>query len=153
MTQAYAYPRTAAEMIPVRRAEVEAHAHEVPSCEVHGPMEPRRLEGQTYEQLFCGVWYDCKDPRCGSSAIFASRDLAYQNGEPYYDGARYWKHDGVAWRQVSRAEAEEFFAPKRAEHDAVLRRMAARTGKSVESLYAGAAGDAHEDGDKPAGQS
>ena len=118
-------------------------------------MEPRRLEGQTYEQLFCGVWYGCKDPRCGNSATFASRDLAYQNGEPYYDGARYWKHDGATWRSISKAEAEEFFAAKRAEHDAVLQRMAARTGKSLKFLCADTriADDMCDDGDNPVDRS
>lgn len=47
----------------------------------HGPMVARDPAGQTREQLFCGVWYDCQHSRCRSSALIASPGLTRQLGE------------------------------------------------------------------------
>lgn len=44
-----------------------------PSSPEHGEMILRPLQHQTYEQKFCGVWYDC--PQCSSSVLFPSKDL------------------------------------------------------------------------------
>jgi len=54
---------------------------ELPKCSVkgHGQMELRRPKGkQTYEQQFCGVWYDCQYPGCHSSVLFPSKELLDQ---------------------------------------------------------------------------
>ena len=67
---------------PQRRQLREAHAAEktaaVPECATpgHGPMEPRDLTAQTYEQMWCGVWYDCTHPQCRSSVLIKSPELA-----------------------------------------------------------------------------
>ena len=48
----------------------------LPTCpkgSEHGEMILRTLQYQTYEQKFCGVWYDC--PRCSCSILFPSKDL------------------------------------------------------------------------------
>jgi hypothetical protein len=52
-----------------------------PACPAdsgHGPMELRPLSRQTYEQQWCGVWYDC--PRCYSSALLHS-PIARRNAD------------------------------------------------------------------------
>lgn len=56
------------------------HTADTPACsaEGHGPMVPRPVAGQTYEQQFCGIWYDCGQPRCRNSRLLASRELADQ---------------------------------------------------------------------------
>lgn len=41
----------------------------------HGQMELRPLKGQTYEQKYCGVWYDCMEPGCKCSALIPSQEL------------------------------------------------------------------------------
>ena len=55
----------------------------VPRCEKHGPMTLRTPAGQTKEQSWCGVWYDCAFPefRCGTSFLFESRELRAQLAE------------------------------------------------------------------------
>lgn len=123
---AYPYPRTVAEMIPARKAEVEAHA--VPACRAHGPMTLRPLKGQTYEQMFCGLHYDCAD--CRSSVLIPSRDLAHHLGEPYNDGRQWWQHDGTTWQPISDAEAEAFRQRRAAEREEYQRRAAAAARKS-----------------------
>lgn len=109
------YPRTVAEMIPARKAEVERYP--VPECSHgHGPMVLREISEarQTYEQMFCGLWYDCRDARltygsyCGS-VLYKSRDLAHQLGEPWHDGAQWWQHNSREWVKISDAEADEFW--------------------------------------------
>ena len=106
----YYYPRTVEEMIPVRRAEVANYP--VPECSHgHGPLTLRRLEGQTYEQMFCGIWYDCTAEGIGHcmGMLYKSRDLAHQLGEPWHDGAQWWQHDGREWVKISDDEAAEFW--------------------------------------------
>lgn len=109
LARGYRYPRTIAEMVPVRRAEYGAHAHEIPSCpNGHGRMKPRPLEKQSYESLFSGIWYDCASPHCRSSVTWPSRDLAYERGEPYNNGRGWEKFNGHRWVPISSAEAEAF---------------------------------------------
>ena len=45
----------------------------LPKCKVHGQMMLRPLKHQTYEQKWCGVWYDC--PECANSTLFPSPEL------------------------------------------------------------------------------
>ncbi len=53
---------------------------DAPTCpsEGHGQMVPRSLETQTYEQTFCGTWFDCTQPRCRNSRLTVSRELEHQ---------------------------------------------------------------------------
>jgi len=44
-----------------------------PTSASHGEMILRQQLGQTYEQKFCGTWYDC--PKCSSSVLFQSKEL------------------------------------------------------------------------------
>lgn len=39
----------------------------------HGQMVRRPLERQTYQQKWCGIWYDCLN--CGSSILLESEEL------------------------------------------------------------------------------
>ncbi|MBD3183362.1 hypothetical protein GF312_13780 [Candidatus Poribacteria bacterium] len=50
---------------------------EIPECPAgHGKtMEVRPLEKQTYEQKFCGTWFDCTVPGCICSVLFESKEL------------------------------------------------------------------------------
>lgn len=120
----YSYPRTVAEMIPVRLAEVANYP--VPECSHgHGPMVLREISEarQTYEQMFCGIWYDCYDPQGyhptvpHSTILYKSRDLAHQLGEPWNDGAQWWQHNSREWVKISGEEAAEFWQ-ERAEEQA-----------------------------------
>jgi hypothetical protein len=72
-----------AEMIPARKAELETLPADAPTCpsEGHGRMMPRSLTTQTYEQMFCGVWFDCTQPRCRNSRLSVSPELAHQLGQ------------------------------------------------------------------------
>ena len=65
-------------MMPARQAEIAARP--VPECTTpgHGPMEPRDLTAQTYEQMWCGIWYDCQHPRCRSSVLIRNPELRDQ---------------------------------------------------------------------------
>jgi hypothetical protein len=45
------------------------------------PMLLRPLERQTYEQRFCGVWYDCPDPDCRRTVFYPSDALQAQHAE------------------------------------------------------------------------
>jgi hypothetical protein len=47
-----------------------------PNNQEHGQMEPRPSGRQTYEQRFCGEWWDCT--QCSSSTLFPSNDLKAQ---------------------------------------------------------------------------
>lgn len=47
----------------------------------------RPSEGQTYEQRFCGTWYDCKNG-CSSSILLQSPELIAQNKEMFAQSAR-----------------------------------------------------------------
>jgi hypothetical protein len=103
-------PRTADEMLPARRAELAALP--VPDCpNGHGPMVVRPLESQTYEQLYCGIWYDCAPGphQCMSSVGYTSRELAHYHGRPYNDGSQWWKYHDGGWVPISKAEADEFW--------------------------------------------
>lgn len=127
----YQHPRAIAEMIPVRRAEVESHAHEDHDCPSgHGPMPPRPLEQQTYEQMWCGVWYDCQtfngNHRCGGGQVIHSRDLAYEHGEPYSTGHGWEKFTPAGWVPISGEEASAYWAARKAWHDERERQYAGK---------------------------
>ncbi len=53
---------------------------ELPKCSVegHGQMELRDVTHATYEQKFCGTWYDCMYPGCTNSVLYPSRELRKQ---------------------------------------------------------------------------
>ena len=116
-------PRTIAEMIPVREAEIRARDAK-PRCHIkgHGVMQPRDLKTQTYEQMWCGVWYDCQAfsgmHRCSSSATYSSRELAAYHGEPYcVDAEHFETWDGTQWVPVSKADAHAWFENRATERD------------------------------------
>jgi hypothetical protein len=122
MTPGYQFPRTAGELIAAREAQLAALAPAVRDCpNGHGPMKPRPLAGQAYEQLFCGLWWDC-DGRCASSTLAVSRDLAYQNGEPYLNDGTWEKWGGTAWIPVADEELGQWRAACRERADAVERK-------------------------------
>jgi hypothetical protein len=126
MTSTYTYPRTVAEMIPAREAEIKAHIHEATDCPSgHGPRTPRPLGQQPYEQMFCGVWFDCNYPGCYSTQLIKSRDLAHQLGEPHHDSTGWQKHDGTGWQPVSDEEAAAFWEQAAAEREERERQQAA----------------------------
>ena len=50
-------------------------------CSQHGGMRQRPLDRQTPEQKWCGVWWDCQDPRCHSSILFESEESRQQLAE------------------------------------------------------------------------
>lgn len=108
----YPYPRTVADLIEQRRAQLEVRGPEdPPTCPTyagHGPLTPRPLERQTYEQLYCGLWWDCE--RCTGGVSYPSRDLAYDHGEPYNTGRGWEKFTPAGWVPVSDDEAAEFWA-------------------------------------------
>lgn len=113
-------PRTAAEMIPVRLEEIKRRDAKPECPNGHGVMPARPLAGQTYEQLYCGVWYDCKlresGERCMSSASYASRELAAYHGEPYVlaDGtSETWT--GTEWQPITTTEFDAYWAQRMAE--------------------------------------
>jgi hypothetical protein len=121
-------PRAIAEMIPVRRAEIAART--LPRCPVkgHGLMVARDLGRQTYEVMWCGVWYDCQDPRCNNSASIPSRELAAYHGEPYnVDGEHFETWNGRAWQPVSKAEVDAYWA----EREAGRERQQAEAGRAA----------------------
>jgi hypothetical protein len=116
-TATYRYPRTLVEMATMRAADLASSPPaasglpaERPRCEAHGPKTLRPLGRQTYEQAFCGVWYDCE--QCGASSLYPSRDLQHQLGEPYFDGSFWQRWDGERWTHMAAAEAEEFYRRK-----------------------------------------
>lgn len=122
-------PRTIAEMIPVRQAELAAR--ETPACPIdgHGLMAARPLDRQTYEQMWCGVWYDCDHPRCSASVSWPSRELAAYHGEPYNTGTGWEQWTGTSWEPITDAQAEAHWAARvadRERRDAEMR-AAART--------------------------
>lgn len=41
-------------------------------------MVQRPQSRQTKEQKFCGAWWDCPEPGCGSSILFESPELRAQ---------------------------------------------------------------------------
>ena len=48
---------------------------EIPRCTVHDiPMVVRPKSKMTYEQQWCGVWYDCP-AKCYNSVLFNSPEL------------------------------------------------------------------------------
>jgi hypothetical protein len=121
----YREPRTIADMLPARREQMEWYVStgNVPECHYagHGPLTPRPLEGQTYEQMYCGIWFDCQE--CASGASFHSRELAHYHGEPYRHLGTYQKYDGAAWADITDAEAEAYWADRIAWHEESHRRM------------------------------
>lgn len=50
---------------------------ELPKCDIedHGYMGLRDPKGYTYEEKYCGVWYDCKYPGCKCSTLLMSQEL------------------------------------------------------------------------------
>lgn len=48
-----------------------------PTCSIkgHGEMVLRDTRGQTYEQKWCGAWYDCHYPGCMHSVLIPSPEL------------------------------------------------------------------------------
>src|SRR6185437_5110240 len=106
----YPYPRTIAELIQIRRAQLEARGPENrPVCHYseHGPLMLRPLEQQSYESLYSGLWWDCQ--RCASSTLYPSRDSAYDRGEPYNTGRGWEKHTPGGWVPISDEEAAEYW--------------------------------------------
>ncbi len=78
-----------------------------PSSEEHGQLILRSQDYQTYEQKFCGTWYDC--PVCRSSVLFESPELKAQLDEQKdrlagqelakaKRKARYGHRDWLYWR-------------------------------------------------------
>ena len=135
-------PRTIAEMIPVREAEIKARDAK-PRCHIqgHGVMKPRDLKTQTYEQLWCGVWYDCQAfsgmHRCGSSATYSSRELAAYHGEPYcVDAEHFETWTGTDWQPITKAEVDAYWVARLAERERSYREMAASARKSRRSRKA-----------------
>ena len=129
-------PRTVAEMIPVREAEITAR--EAPVCgkgKRHGKMAPRPLAKQTYEQMFCGVGYECAREECSGNAHYLSRELAAYHGEPYVvrDG-EYETWDGSAWQPVSQAGFDAYWDKRIAEQE---RRQAAALARARKSRRGG----------------
>jgi hypothetical protein len=129
-------PRTVAEMIPVREDEIRAR-NAKPRCHIkgHGIMQPRPLAGQTYEQMWCGVWYDCTafvgNQRCGSSASYSSRELAAYHGEPYVvDATHHEVWDGSGWQPVSEEEAAAYWAERSARYQMTPAQVKARGRRS-----------------------
>ena len=107
----YRYPRTAAELVNLRAEQFAAMPQGKRECrrEEHGELVPRPLERQTYEQLFCGLWWDCPaDIGCGGQFAI-SRDLAYDHGEPYNTGYGWEKFTPAGWVPISDEEAEAFW--------------------------------------------
>jgi len=135
----YPYPRTIEEMAVKLAAEMAAKPPAVtrlpaerPRCREHGYMTLRPLERQTYEQRFCGTWYDCG--HCGASMLYYSRDLCHQLGEPYDDGTQWWRYDGQAWQPIAAAEAEAFFQQRedeRSQRELAQRRARGRTPRAL----------------------
>jgi hypothetical protein len=138
----YQHPRTIAEMLPVREAEIAAHAHEEHTCPEHGPMPPRPLAQQTYEQLWCGVWYDCAafrgNQQCGSTQVIHSRDLAYEHGEPYDTGHGWEKFTPAGWVAITDEEAGAYWAARQAYHQEQERQRSAKGKRARRSRKAGA---------------
>jgi hypothetical protein len=111
----YPYPRTIPELIQYRRAQLEARGPEDPPvCHYseHGLLVLRPLEGQSYESLYCGLWWDCQ--RCASSTLYPSRDLCYDHGEPYDTGRGWEKHTPGGWAPVSDDERHTFWSALKA---------------------------------------
>lgn len=49
-----------------------------PRCSKHGDMHRRDMKGATYEQRFCGEWWNCNDPRCKTATLIPSAGLKAQ---------------------------------------------------------------------------
>jgi hypothetical protein len=124
-------PATITAMIPVRQAEIEARGAQPCSTDPgHGAVIPRPLESQSYEQMFCGVWYDCGDEGCTGNVHYLSRELAAYHSEPYVicEG-EYEAWDGSRWVPVTRAQFDTYWARRRAateqQHKEMTRRARA----------------------------
>lgn len=126
LTPRYRFPRAREELVAARRAQLETLAPDGRDCpNGHGPMQARPLDQQTPEQLFCGLWWDCRNG-CTSTWCAHSRDLAYQNGEPYRNGDRWEKFDGTGWVPIADTEADQFWATRREWLDALGRSAGTR---------------------------
>lgn len=113
-------PRTVADMIPVRQAELAAR--KAPKCtrdKRHGAMVSHPLEDQTYEVMYCGVWYECRHEGCSGNSHWLSRELAAYHGEPYaVDGeSAFEQWDGEAWQPISQEAAYAWWNRRKAEQE------------------------------------
>ena len=107
----YPYPKTITELARHRTAQLDARGPEdPPACHYseHGPLVLRPLGGQSYESLYCGLWWDCQ--RCASSTLYPSRDQAYDHGEPYNTGTGWEKYTPDGWTPISGDEAAAYWA-------------------------------------------
>jgi hypothetical protein len=116
---AYPYPKTITELTKHRATQLEARSSEDPPvCHYseHGVLVLRPLDRQSYESLYCGLWWDCQ--RCASSTLYPSRDQCYDHGEPYNTGSGWEKFTGHGWAPISDEEAAAFWATLTAWHEA-----------------------------------
>jgi hypothetical protein len=93
-------------------------------------MPARPLDRQTYEQLWCGLWWDCQ--QCGSSSGYASRELAAYHGEPYtVRKGSYEVWNGAAWLPLPSAHYKVYWLRRTAGAEQRRRAMAraARRGR------------------------
>ena len=64
------------------RTDAETETGAVHRCPAHNVvMVERDMRGATYEQKFCGTWFDCPHPGCTCSACEHSPELAAQLDE------------------------------------------------------------------------
>ena len=126
----YPWPKKTAEMFTARQATIAAHdGQEFPCPQGHGQMQPRPLGQQTYEQVFCGVRWECEACAAGitfgsRSILIPSRELAVHLGEPHRTDEGGWeKYDGAAWVAITDEEAEAFWTARQAWQDENQRRM------------------------------
>lgn len=112
-------PKTPAEMIPARLALIEALGEQLCS-QCRKPLVARDPRTQSYEQLWCGLNFDCPNSEC--SVVCQSWDgpeLAHYHGRPYSpDGGKTWqKYAGGAWVEVTEQEAATFWVQLTAWHE------------------------------------
>lgn len=109
-------PRTVEEMIPVRQAEIAAR--KAPRCTAngrHGAMRPVPLESQTYERMYCGVWYECAHAGCTGNSHWLSRELAAYHGEPYVvSEGQYETWNGTEWMPMPAVEFDAYWQARKA---------------------------------------
>ncbi|MFJ1539215.1 hypothetical protein ACIODS_11800 [Micromonospora chalcea] len=58
-----------------RRENAMNHTTTVPNCPTHGPMARRPDEQTSQLQARTGVWFDCTDAGCDSTAVLPSPEL------------------------------------------------------------------------------
>ena len=49
-----------------------------PKCNAHDTIMELRTGTLTYEEQFCGTWYDCQYPGCHASVLYPSQQLQEQ---------------------------------------------------------------------------